>query len=167
MSANDEFKQAMRDYLETGQRATLRWATVKEVNREGKTMTATGMSDDLDYFDVQLGAGAIVQYPVPGTTVLVGIVEGEEALAFLISASEVERIELNGGKAGGLALTPALVGRLNAMEKDINNLKRLFSSWVPATGDGGSALKGALAKWMSSAITETTREDVENEKITQ
>ena len=61
-----------------------------------------------------------------------------------------------------------LTERLNIIEKDINKLKKVFSSsWTPVPQDGGAALKGAAASWAGATLTETQRSDYENEKVKQ
>ncbi|SHH75220.1 hypothetical protein [Flavobacterium johnsoniae] len=72
------------------------WATVKDVDWENKTMTATGLIDDLDYFDVLLGIGDHYCKPIVGTNCLIGSVDNS-ANTFLISASEVEETIFTSG----------------------------------------------------------------------
>lgn len=77
-------------------------------------------------------------------------------------------IIFNGGKLNGLVKIDDLTKRLNIIEKDINNLKKVFASgWTPVPQDGGAALKTAAVSWSGSTLTETKRSDYENEKIKQ
>lgn len=76
-----------------------------------------------------------------------------------------EGITLNGGGFGGTIKVEALTQRLNAIEKDINMLKGVFSTWVPIPQDGGAALAGMIATWAGSALSLTKRTDYENEKV--
>lgn len=155
--------------------ACLRWVEVLSVDENEKTMDAKGVSDELEYFNIELGSGSVILYPVAGSICLIGIVEGMETNGFLISATEVEKIEvtasteiiLNGGTLGGLVKVQELTDKLNLIEKDINKLKQGFSSWAPTPQDGGAALKSALASYSGSKLTETKVEDIENEKIKQ
>lgn len=130
-------------------------------------MVVTGVIDQLEYYDVQLGMGALCIYPKPGTTCLVGIIEGQETDAFLISADEVDEIVLNGGTLGGLVKVGELTERLNLIEKDINSLKQKLSGWTPVPNDGGSALKTALSSYISESLKETQVRDIENERVKQ
>ena len=125
------------------------------------------VNDQLEYYDVQLGMGALCIYPKPGTTCLVGIIEGQETDAFLISADEVDEIVLNGGTLGGLVKVGELTERLNLIEKDINSLKQKLSGWTPVPNDGGSALKTALSSYISESLKETQVRDIENERVKQ
>lgn len=76
-------------------------------------------------------------------------------------------VTFNGGDLGGLVKVEDLTKRLNIIEKDINNLKTVFSSWVVAPQDGGAALKTAAASWAGSQLIETKRSDYENNKVKQ
>lgn len=155
--------------------ATLRWVEVISVNEEEKTMDAKGIVDELEYYNIQLGAGSIVIYPTVATLCLVGIVERLESNCFLISATEVDKIEitssteiiLNGGMLGGMVKVQGVTDRLNLIEKDINQLKQGFASWSPIAQDGGKALKTMLTSYFGSKLVETKVEDIENKKVKQ
>ena len=71
----------------------------------------------------------------------------------------------NGGKLGGLINVADLTSHLNTIEKDINNLKTVFSSWVPAPQDGGAALKGAVSSWAGQRLALSQRSDYEDDKV--
>ncbi len=75
------------------------WATVKEVDWEAKTMTATGVADDLDYLDVRLGLGVVHLRPKKDSLCLLGKIENQDAATYLIDAEEVEEmnVELTDG----------------------------------------------------------------------
>lgn len=72
----------------------------------------------------------------------------------------------NGGDLGGLINIADLTDRLNTIEKDINNLKKVFAtSWSPVAQDGGAALKTAAASWSGTQLTLTKRGDYEDEAV--
>lgn len=66
------------------------WATVKDVDWTNKTMTATGVEDDLDYHNVQLGLGAYYRKPKVGTLVMLGVPGLQGADTFLIECENFE-----------------------------------------------------------------------------
>lgn len=74
-------------------------------------------------------------------------------------------ITLNGGGFGGTVKIVELTERINAIERDINNLKNVFSVWVAVPQDGGAALSAAAAAWSASPLELTQRGDYENEKV--
>ena len=76
-----------------------------------------------------------------------------------------EGVILNGGSFGGMVKAEQLAQRINAIEKDINTLKNVFSAWVTTPNDGGAALKLAATAWAGSLLTLTQRSDYENGKV--
>lgn len=77
-----------------------------------------------------------------------------------------EAVVFNGGDLGGLVKVQALTKRLNLIENDINELKRIFATgWIPVAQDGGAALKTATTSWCGSMLSPTQRNDYENEKV--
>lgn len=72
------------------------WTTAKDIDWDKKTMTATGLTDDLDYHDVLLGIGGEFKKPKQGTKCLIGIVSNS-ANAFLITAEEFDEIVYSSG----------------------------------------------------------------------
>lgn len=167
MTTDEQLRDALDKWREGAKQAQLRWVTVDQVDKEGKAMDVTGVVDQLEYYNVQLGLGALCIYPKQGTVCLVGIIEGQETDAFLISADEVDEIVLNSGTLGGLVKVGELTERLNEIEKDINSLKQKISGWTPVPNDGGSALKAVLSSYASELLKETQVKDIENERVKQ
>lgn len=59
-----------------------------------------------------------------------------------------------------------LTERLNTIEKDINDLKKVMGqTWTPVSMDGGAALKVASATWAGKTIQETKVDDIKDELI--
>ena len=73
----------------------------------------------------------------------------------------------NSGNNKGMVLLEKNIQRLNNIEKDLNNLKSAFNSWIPTPNDGGAALKSSTASWSNSMLLLTTNSDIENTKILQ
>lgn len=76
-------------------------------------------------------------------------------------------ITLNDGAMGGLVKVIQLTQKLNALESAVNQLKQIFSAWVPVPQDGGAALKTAASSWAGQQLQTTQRADIENDKIVQ
>lgn len=148
--------------------AVLRWVTVTAVNQEEQTMDATGITDGLEFFDVQLGVGSVVIYPAIGAACLVAIVEGQPSDAFLLSASEVERIEvtasasivMNGGYNGGLINIDALTEKINTLVDTFNKHTHQVSTTGSATSQTGTAAA------ITTPADKLKREDYEDKLIT-
>lgn len=174
MSELDKFIDGLGRTIDKARQAQLRFAVCKSVDRDERTMTAEGVSDGVDYIDVRLGFGYADIKPAAGSVCLIGILEGREALAFLINAETVElvavssgKIEFNGGENGGLVKSEAVAEKIAALEKEINGLKNILSSWTPVPQDGGAALKAAVTAWAGQAVSPVSKKnDFENSKIT-
>ncbi len=52
-----------------------------------------------------------------------------------------------------------LVDKISAIEGQINDLKQVFTTWVPAPMDGGAVLKGAVTSWAMQPIQPVTTVD--------
>lgn len=149
--------------------ASLRWVEVLSVDADEKTMDARGVVDETGYHDIQLGSGSVVLYPAPGTICLIGIVEGMETNGFLISAEQVQKIELtasteiilNGGTSGGLVKVRELTDRLNAFIDVFNKHTHQVTTTGSASAQSGTAMAPA------GKAEKVNREDIENEKVKQ
>lgn len=152
------------------------WATCKEVDWDNYTMTATGTTDDLDYYEVLLGLGSYKLKPAVGAKCLLGTVADKPEAKYLIWADEVESIHivnnsqitldlidgelhLNGSNLGGLIVIANLVNKLNALEQAVNNLATAYD----AHGHGGNGAAPPPPSGVS--VTETQVEDIENETV--
>ncbi|WP_294591568.1 hypothetical protein [uncultured Rikenella sp.] len=76
-----------------------------------------------------------------------------------------EGITLNGGGFGGTIKAEQLTARLNAIENDLNQLKKIFAEWTPSPQDGGATLFVRSVIWSTSPLRLTQRTDYENEKV--
>ena len=151
-------------------------AEVKSV--EGETCTV--LIGELEVPDVLLtpadeGAdGKLVITPKVGGQVTVADLSGGELRQLaVVHWGEVEKIsltadsiELNGGDNGGLVKIEALTDKINNIEKEINKLKQVFTTWVPVPQDGGSSLKSGVASWAAQQLVQTQVSDLEDDKIT-
>ncbi|MBN2814985.1 MAG: hypothetical protein JXQ80_12960 [Bacteroidales bacterium] len=71
-----------------------------------------------------------------------------------------EAITFNAGDKGSFATDiNKLVDKISAIEEDINSLKQVFTTWVPAPMDGGAVLKAASASWAAQVIQPVTTVD--------
>jgi len=75
------------------------WAKVISVDWENKTCDCIGLLDDLEIYDVVLGIGEIVKKPKKDSLVLLGVINGNDANAFLIHAEDTEEISFTTGKS--------------------------------------------------------------------
>lgn len=99
MGEFDDFVRLIDRRTQTAQVKAVVWATVKEVDWDKKDMTATSISDGLDYYEVPLGVGTFYRRPVVGSKVLLGILEGKKAAAVLLDAEDVEELVYTSGES--------------------------------------------------------------------
>lgn len=143
-------------------------ATIDSVDEESLTADCTPLNGDAPLLDISLSidaedSGLVCLLPEVGGTALILMTSDTTGNVVHCSAG---RLVINGGKNGGLINISDLVSKINAIEKDINDLKKAFSGWTPTPQDGGSALKTAAASWASATITETKVEDLEDKNVT-
>ena len=142
------------------------------VSIQDDTTCTVKLEDDLQLSDVRLRSvvnsekSGIVITPAVGSVVLVADLSGGKLSSMaVIMYSEIDKIEINGGKNGGLINIEDLVSHINTIEDDINTLKTAMSGWTPTPQDGGAALKGAVTSWAGQSITKTKKSDIEDDKI--
>lgn len=131
----------------------------------------------------QVGDSYITIVPKKDSFVLCGVIENTKADAVLLTCSEVEKIlwkvgnktlefngdgvVMNGGNNGGMVIADMVTGRLNKIEKKLNDLVQVFNSWTPVSNDGGAALKGSpsMVAWVATQLTETEASQIENPDV--
>lgn len=193
MEGNEAIIEAIRaivaPLLKPFNRALLCCTVTGPLNTNTYTVKVKPLTDDGAEFDALLDGkqantyGAIL-VPKQGSTVWVSRPPLAFGSAFVCKTTEVDKVlvklgnstldwdanngtlTLNGGNNKGLVIAPALQGRLNAIENDLNAIKTVFTAWVPAPGDGGAALKTAAATWAAQQLTITQLNDIQNTSIT-
>lgn len=159
-------------------------ATVERVDGNTCTINVEGFSIS----DVRLKAtndnteDIVLLKPAEGSNVLIGSYSGDYSNLFIISSDSLSEayfkvgeisfkmdlngIQINDGKLGGITKIGELVKKLNALEKDLNSIKTNISTWIPTPQDGGASLKVKLSTWSAQKLIETKQADIEDKKIT-
>lgn len=163
----------------------LKVCQVTAVDRTARTVDCEPLDESAPLLGCNLqgdqeGEEGLVLFPKVGSIVLVGLVEGADTGAVLLTdelddlelhigkmsfSVSAEGISFNEGKLGGLVKIETLTKRLNTIEQDINELKQALTTWIPSLGDGGTALKGVITSWAGKPLTRTKRTDYEDEKV--
>lgn len=99
MGALDEFVRLLKEKQKSQTQPQVVWATVKTVDWEKRTMVATGLVDDLEYYDVLLGLGNTYKKPKQGSKCLLGVIGNHSAFTFLIEAESVEEMLVVSGES--------------------------------------------------------------------
>lgn len=89
-----EFAERINGMAKSHVKVQTSWAKATEIDWENKTMTAQGITDDLPYYEISLGLGAIARKPKIGSMCLIGMVENMEASNFLIDAEIIDEYTL-------------------------------------------------------------------------
>ncbi|MDR1116218.1 MAG: hypothetical protein LBL33_08770 [Tannerella sp.] len=172
MSEIDKLVLSIKRAGDGARQAQIRFVECVSVDWENKTMNAKGAGDGVEYLDVALGFGYTDIKPAVGSLCLIGIVDGQEVVTFLINAEEVELVETkagktvyNGGDNAGLVKVKELTQKIGNIEKDLNLIKQVFAAWMPVPYDGGASLKASAAQWAGRRITEIKQSDIEDAKI--
>lgn len=152
--------------------------TVDAIDETKRVISAIPNNGDAEIFDVRLqsnvsGSLGFVCIPKAGSEVVVSFLSKSVAYVALFSAVDkilidTPLIKINGGELGGVPVVGPVVEKLNAIEDDINELKKIFKEdWTPAPNDGGAALKAAATGWATGNLSNTTTDDLENDKFLQ
>lgn len=137
------------------------WVAVSSVDADAKTMVCKGVADDLEYYDVLLSLGNATKFPVVNTRALIGLINNQASLAYMIDCQEFTRhlielesgfkidlneseILLNGDTYGGLTKHDALVSELNKLKTQVSSIISAFGASAVTPGDGGATFKAAL-----------------------
>ena len=91
----DKLKETISTLIKDSIPVQTVWVEVTEVDWEEKTMTAIGIEDEVEYFEILLGIGAIDTKPKIGANCLIGIIDNNDTTPFLIMADEVEELDIN------------------------------------------------------------------------
>lgn len=90
-----EFTKLIGQFNKERQSIATVWATIKSIDWDQKICICTGLLDDLDYYEVLLGIGDVYIKPKKGTQVLLGLINGNHANAFVLHAEAIEEIQTN------------------------------------------------------------------------
>jgi hypothetical protein len=182
-----EIAKIIREIVRSETRPELFSGVVKSVDTTNNTCAVEPVDGSAIMPDVKLRAvgdsntSGVVIAPKVGANVIVAKIMGNynntvllltdvietvtiNSTGFKLELSSTGDLKINGGNNGGIVKVSALVQRLNALESELNNLKSILSAWVPAPGDGGAALKIAIASFLQPIQT-TTSAPLENNKI--
>lgn len=166
----DAYRELQERLKKLGGRTLSLYQGVVESVEDG---TCTVIIDGLAIPDIRLRATTteddmeLLIIPAVGSGVIVGSLTGGFEQLVILSIDRADQIILNGGHRGGLVLVNELTRKLNVLEKDLNDLKEVMSTWTPIPQDGGASLKSAVVSWAGQKLRKTQVRDLENPKIKQ
>lgn len=116
----DEFTSLTDRKNKKNQVMVLQWAKVISVDWDERTCDAKGIDDELEFYDILIGAGCFDMKPKIGTLILIGVINNKETTTVLLSAEEIEKVEI---KAGNCELT---IDNGFLLKKQNETLKKLM-----------------------------------------
>ena len=101
------------------------WVVVDSVNWKEKTMIATGVANELPFYDVLLGLGSFYRKPKVGTSCLIGVIENQEPITFLLDCEEMdEAIYISGESSWTMNTSGFIINQSN------ENLYKVLSDFI-------------------------------------
>lgn len=169
MITNEEIRQAFAKKY--GAKPVTVLGTVAAVDESAKTCDID--DDGLVMYGIRLqcvtdAAGGILCVPKKGAAALVVQIEGGDGW-MLADCAEYEKIIINGGVNGGLIKINDLVGKINAIEKQVEKLKDMLANNLSPYE---STFMGLMATEMTPKIgalgetLATDRKDIEDTTVT-
>lgn len=116
----DEYTLLTDRKSKKNQTLVLQWAKVISVDWDERTCDAKGVDDDLEFYNILIGAGCFDMKPKIGSLILIGIINNDETTAVLISSEEIDKVEI---KAGNCELT---IDNGFLIKKENETLKKLM-----------------------------------------
>lgn len=151
---------------------------VVSVDEVKLTCTATDLVGEVDLYSIRLNAAVMEKklaiIPAVGSYILVGVINNNPQARYMISASEIDKlvvdakisVVINGGKNGGMCITPKLVTELEKTNQLLTGIITIING-SPITEPGNGA-PSALQAALNGAISGKALGDysqVENEKV--
>ena len=142
-------------------------AKVKSVDAAAQTCTLTRY--DTDFENVRLTAGFtgdsdLLVIPAEGSMVIAADMSAPLMRDIVVLAvSKSAGIVFQGGQNGGLVKVEKLTEKLNAIEKEINDLKTALSpEKVQVDPTSSAILPTTFSAWIKEKLTQTEQTDLEN-----
>lgn len=174
MNRSDRIRAGIKALSRQATPSQMQLGTVEAVDEQTQTCDVK-IDEGYIIYDVRLTSvddAEIVMIPKVGAWCVVAIIDNEESLTYAMGFSaidkilaNVEEVVINDGDNGGLVNVSALIDEIDALKRDLNNLKTAFKSWVVTPNDGGAKLKTAASVWASSSLELTNRDALEDTKV--
>ncbi|MBS1940887.1 MAG: hypothetical protein JST38_08425 [Bacteroidetes bacterium] len=154
MDSLDKLKAAIIAQVKANVPVTTVWATCASASPEQGTMEAN--KDGVAYYDVLLGLGDTITVPMPGSKVLLGLIENQATATVLLYAERIQEQRIHGNANGGL-VRAATVRSVDAqLIAKVNALVAALNAWTPTvpmpTVLDLVTLKAAFTTWAAPML---------------
>lgn len=163
--------QALLAFMKPHLKKELKRGTIKSVDKARNLCTVTPFDNGADYIDVKLTASegdnveSVIMYPKIGSSVYIGLIDGNDSDTFVAQMTEVDEIVFHNGNNGGMTITPELVKQLKIMSNRIDILYKAIEGGVIVPLDGGASLKSSMLAITQVGGQKENFSKIENEKI--
>lgn len=174
MDRADRIRAGIKDLARQAAPSQMQLGTIEAVDEQTQTCDVK-IDEGYILYGVRLTSvedAQILLVPEVGAWCIVASIDNDESLTYAMGFSaidkilaNVEEVVINDGDNGGLVNVSALIDEIDALKRDLNNLKTAFKSWVVTPNDGGAKLKTAASVWASSSLPETNRDALEDTMI--
>jgi len=169
MSKGSEIKQIIKNIATNNVGINLFEGEVTEA----KDTTISAKIQGLTHENIRLVSGfanstaTMIVKPKVGSKVLIAdLSAGKMRDLIVLMVEKAEVITFNGGENGGLIKIEELTKQINAIENQINDLKKAIKNWKPLAQDGGASLQTtALTEWLANEDLKTETKDLEDATI--
>ena len=134
-------------------------------------ITCTVRFGDIDIAGIRLRASEasneaqMLFVPKTDTAVIVGSLSGDLTDLVVLAMDAIDRIEINGGKLGGLVNIESLTSKINELVNAFNNHTHIIPSGEIVCGEFPNA-KPVTAPAVMSKASQFNKSDYEDDKIT-
>jgi hypothetical protein len=165
----EAIRKAIRKHISDMLPVQVEYGTVKKVDWDAKVCDVED-DDGLIREKVLISINkskADVKKPEVGSRVLVGLIDNQDGVGFLVWVENFEEWHLNGDKFGGLPNWLELQKQLEYERDRVDGIIKALNSGVAAAGsmDGGTALIASIKALLAPIVKKANYSKVESKKI--
>lgn len=165
----DQVRREIKRMIESMMVVPAMFATVESVDRDKLLIDVKPLDDSPTIFDVRLGISipgqpkaGLVMIPKVGSQVIIGQMMTDQW--YLLQASDIEELMLNGNSLGGLVDWPSAKQQLDKLSARVDLLYNAIKTGVPIPQDGGVGYQNTM-KMILEAEQKEDFSELENEVV--
>ncbi|MCX6232440.1 MAG: hypothetical protein NTZ33_12965 [Bacteroidetes bacterium] len=140
----DELRKTLVKLIEQYIPDQVKVGIVKTLNEAKQSCSVQLLDDDIELFDVRLGAGGegsneFILFPEVNSPVLVGSINNKANAHYLVKVTKIKTIWIGGKDFGGLIKNKELNDNLTSIKEYLSDLKSAIATGINSVGIGASA----------------------------